>query len=63
MGQASKSHGDGACVELAAAGDRILVRDSKNPEGARLDFTLATAGDLVDAARRGELDHLVERMP
>ncbi|MBW4716922.1 DUF397 domain-containing protein [Saccharothrix obliqua] len=34
----------GACVELAHAGSRLLVRDSKNPEGPTLTFP--TAGFL-----------------
>jgi hypothetical protein len=39
----------GQCVELARAGvDAIAVRDSKNPEGPRLEFTAAAFRDLLD---------------
>lgn len=34
----SNSNG-GACVEVAGAGPVVAVRDSKNPDGARLAFT------------------------
>ncbi|QEU87077.1 DUF397 domain-containing protein [Streptomyces viridosporus] len=30
------------CVEMAPASDRILVRDSKNPDGPRLALAPAT---------------------
>jgi Domain of unknown function (DUF397) len=29
----SYSGGNGACVQVAPAADRVLVRDSKNPDG------------------------------
>ena len=32
----SYSTGNGACVQVAPAPDRVLVRDSKNPEGPAL---------------------------
>jgi predicted secreted Zn-dependent protease len=35
----SQSCGNGACVEVAKADDRYLVRDSKNPDAAPLSFT------------------------
>jgi hypothetical protein len=56
--KASKSHADGACVELAVAGDSILLRDSKDP---RVHLTCAPAAvrALIDCARGGEFDHLV----
>jgi hypothetical protein len=38
--QRSKRCGDGACVEAAALGDEIFVRDSKDPQGPVLRFTL-----------------------
>jgi len=31
--------GNSACVEVAKVDDRILVRDSKDPEGRVLSFT------------------------
>ena len=38
--KASKSMGGNACVELAASGDAILLRDSKNPN-VLLSYTRA----------------------
>jgi hypothetical protein len=32
----SYSYGSGNCVQVAPAPDRVLVRDSKNPEGPAL---------------------------
>ncbi|HET6529636.1 MAG TPA: DUF397 domain-containing protein [Actinoplanes sp.] len=29
----------GACIEVAKVADRILIRDSKNPEAAPLSFS------------------------
>lgn len=41
--KSSHSSDDGpSCVEVAAAPDRILVRDSKNPHGPRLALARAT---------------------
>lgn len=37
----SNGGNDAQCIELACpAGDVVLVRDSKNPDGARLRFPL-----------------------
>ncbi|GAA0793892.1 DUF397 domain-containing protein [Spirilliplanes yamanashiensis] len=35
----SPACGNGACVEVAFDGDRVLVRDSKHPEREPLAFT------------------------
>ncbi|OLT14232.1 hypothetical protein BJF78_19730 [Pseudonocardia sp. CNS-139] len=58
--KASKSHGVGACVELAVSGERILLRDSKNP-GVHLSYTPAEIDAFIDGAKRGEFDHLLGR--
>ena len=47
-----------ACVELADAGDIILMRDSKHPDGGHLTLTRGELAALVAAARAGELDDL-----
>lgn len=40
--RSSRTYGNGNCVEVAArVGERINVRDSKNPQGAVLRFTPA----------------------
>jgi hypothetical protein len=46
------------CVELAAAGADVLLRDSKHPEAGHLTFTRPELAALIAAARAGELDDL-----
>lgn len=48
----------GACVEAAPDAGRVLVRDSKDPEGGTLEFSRADWYGLLDAIREGELDDL-----
>ena len=55
--KASRS-GVAACVELATAGDRIAVRDSKNPSHY-FTFGPTAVSALLLAAKRCEYDHLV----
>ncbi|GAA2129761.1 DUF397 domain-containing protein [Actinomadura napierensis] len=45
----------GQCIEVAALPGRIGVRDSKNPEGARLVFGLAEWRVFMRRIRSGEL--------
>ena len=56
--KATKSISNGACVELAANGASILLRDSKNPD-VLLSFSSAEIDAFIDGAKRGEFDHLV----
>ena len=56
--KASKSMAGNACVELAAFGDSILLRDSKNPN-VLLSYTPAEIAAFLDGATRGEFDHFV----
>lgn len=56
--KASRSSAMNACVELAAAGEMILLRDSKNPE-TYLRYTVQEIEAFLDGAKRGEFDHLV----
>ncbi|GAA1775457.1 DUF397 domain-containing protein [Actinomadura chokoriensis] len=46
---------DDACVELAELGDRVWVRDSKDPDGARLAFGREAFAGLLVRVKRGEL--------
>lgn len=57
--KSSLSISSGACVELAVAGDRIALRDSKNPAVAPFLFTRVEIGAFLDGAKRGEFDHLL----
>jgi hypothetical protein len=36
--KARRSAGNGACVEVAPVNGQIAVRDSKNPDGTRLQY-------------------------
>lgn len=54
--RSSRSYGGGACVEAAARYDmRVGVRDSKNPEGAVLQFTSVQWNAFVARVRSGSL--------
>jgi hypothetical protein len=45
----------GTCVEIAALNERILVRDSKVPDGPVLDFPQASWRAFTDALRTDSL--------
>lgn len=44
------------CVEVANLGDRIAVRDSKDPDGPVLVFTPAEWDAFIGGAKDGEFD-------
>lgn len=46
----------GNCVEVADLGDRVAVRDSKDPDGPRLVFTPAEWEAFIAGAKDGEFD-------
>ena len=43
--------GSSACVEIAADGGRVLMRDSQDPDGPWLSFVSADWRSFVDALR------------
>ena len=53
--KSSRSSGNGACVEVALAGD-VLVRDSKDPDGPRLKFSAAAFAAFLAGVKAGEMD-------
>ena len=55
----SRCYANGECIELADTGDAIALRDSKSPELPHFLFSRAEVAAFIDAARRGEFDHLV----
>jgi len=59
--KASRSIPGGACVEVAALGEFIALRDSKHPEVAPFHFTHEEMAAFIDGAKHGEFDHLVAR--
>jgi hypothetical protein len=46
------------CVELAAAGETVLLRDSKNPDQGYFTFTRAEIAAFVAGVKAGEFDDL-----
>lgn len=44
------------CVEVAAAPHAVLVRDSKDPYGGRLDFSVAQWATFTASVRAGHFD-------
>jgi hypothetical protein len=56
--KSSYSAANNACVELAAAGADVWLRDSKHPEHGHLTFGRPELAALIAAARAGELDDL-----
>lgn len=55
--KARRSANNGAnCVEVAAVGGRMAIRDSKDPDGPKLAFTHTTWVRFVKAAKNGRLE-------
>lgn len=53
--KASRSAGNGACVEVAALPDAVLLRDSKDP-GVVLAVTRPAWAAFLAGVREGEFD-------
>lgn len=54
-----RSQNNGACVEVTRVGDVIGVRDSKDPDGPVLTYTLAEFSAFLDGAAKGEFNDLL----
>ncbi|MFJ6901787.1 DUF397 domain-containing protein [Streptomyces hokutonensis] len=54
--KAKASQGNGECVEVAFVGEAVAMRDSKNPDGAKLIFTPGEFQAFLSGARNGEFD-------
>lgn len=50
----SLSSGNGQCVEVAMFDEAVAVRDSKNPDGPVLVFTLGEWRAFIGSVRDGE---------
>lgn len=46
--------GTATCVEVAGTTDSIFVRDSKDPDGAHLEFTPEAWGRFITAIKFGQ---------
>ena len=56
--KATRSIGNGDCVEVAPVNGQIAVRDSKDPAGPKLRYSAGSWQSFLGAARRGSFDHL-----
>lgn len=54
--KSSLSGNNGACLEVAKTQDGRAVRDSKDPDGPVLRFTIAEWSAFVAGAKAGEFD-------
>lgn len=53
--KATSSIGNGACVEVAARKVQILIRDSQDPDGPTLSFSMSSWKSFLSNARNGRL--------
>ena len=56
----SRSCNSGACVEVAANGEMILIGDSKAPSGPVLSYTPAEFREFITGAKNGDFDDFVK---
>lgn len=56
--QRAAACGSGACVEVAPDGASVAVRDSKNPAGPILRYTLSEWDAFMQGVKQGEFDNL-----
>lgn len=59
--KSGRSNPNGNCVEMAAlpGGEEIAVRNSRDPEGPALVYTVAEIEALVGGAKDGDFDNLL----
>ncbi len=55
----SSSCDAGACVQVAANGQLILIGDSKTPGGPVLSYTAAEFREFITGVKNGEFDDLI----
>jgi hypothetical protein len=56
--KSTRSGATGACVEVQAVDGAVLVRDSKDPDGPRLAFSIRQWRTFVTAVAAGEFDRV-----
>ncbi len=49
--KARRSVGNGACVEVAPVNGQVAVRDSMNPGGSRLQYSMRSWQEFVTAIK------------
>jgi hypothetical protein len=50
-----------SCFEMSRQADKVLVRDSKNPDGPVLSFDAEQFDAFIEAVKRGEFDPTMRR--
>lgn len=58
--QKAAASGTSGCVETAAAGGMVAVRDSKHTDGPVLRFTPLEWAAFLHGVKNGEFDHLAK---
>lgn len=56
--KARSSQGIGMCIEVSNEGDRVFIRDSKEPTAGALQFSRGEFAAFLDGCRRGEFDFM-----
>jgi len=56
--KAGRSVGNGACVEVASASARVLVRDSVNPSGSAIAYAPEAWQAFIGSTKTGGFDSL-----
>jgi len=54
------SGSNGQCVEVASATGKIAIRDSKDPDGPILVYTVGEFRAFLHGARNGEFDRFAD---
>ena len=57
--KSSYSGTNGSCWEVASDGATVYVRNSNRPDAGTLALSVESWGELLSAAKRGELDNLL----
>jgi hypothetical protein len=54
--KAKRSKANGACAEVASAAGTIIIRDSKDPQGAALYYSPESWRSFIGETRMGHFD-------
>ena len=52
--KASRSVGNGECIEISSAQGQVFIRDSKDPNGPVLSCSPDTFRSFIDSAKRND---------
>lgn len=57
--KARRSANNGACVELAQVNGQIAIRDSKDPEGPALNYSIRAFRSFLAETKHGQVPYRV----